>query len=166
MPGIEYLDALRRPHAAEQRLAGGVDRVGGEQRRVEERPEPGDEEHHLGSDEQDHAVAVADLDHAGMIALELGFADHIRPPARHGVEYADGADAENDRRRAEAMVHPGDRAERHDESRDGADDRPRARIDEVIVVVLDLRRSHYCLSVSVPVVLGTYSFQKINTGAR
>ncbi len=71
----------RRPSpfraAAEHRVAGGVNRVGGEQRGIEEGPEPGDEEHHLGGDEQDHAVAVADLHHAGVVALVLGFADHV-----------------------------------------------------------------------------------------
>ena len=166
MPGIEGLDALGRPDAAEQRVAGGVNGIAGEQRRVEEGPEPGDEEHHLGGDEQDHAVAVADLHHAGVIALVLRLADHIRPPARHGVEHADDADAENDRRRREQMMHPGDRADRHDEGRDGADDRPRARIDEVVVVVLDLRRSHCGLSVSGAGVFGTYSSQKSNPGIR
>ena len=48
----------------------------------------------------------------------------------------------------EHVVHPGDRADRHDEGRDRADERPRARIDEVVVVVLDVRRSHCGLSVS------------------
>ena len=164
MPGIEGLDALGRPDAAEQRVAGGVHGIAGEQRRIEEGPEPGDEEHHLGGDEQDHAVAVADLHHAGVVALVLRLADHVRPPARHGVEHADDADAENDRRRREQMMHPGDRADRHDEGRDRADDRPRARIDEVVVVVLDLRRSHCGLSVSGAGVFGTYSSQKSNPG--
>ncbi|WP_233475896.1 cytochrome c oxidase subunit 3, partial [Bradyrhizobium brasilense] len=40
------------------------------------------------------------------------------------------------------VVHPADRAERHDEGRDRADHRPRARVDEMIVVMLDLRLSH------------------------
>ena len=163
MPGIEGLDALGRPDAAEQRVAGGVNGVAGEQRGVEEGPEPGDEEHHLGGDEQDHAVAMADLHHAGVVALVLRFADHVGPPARHGVEHADGADAEDDRRGREQMMHPGDRADRHDEGRDRADDRPRARIDEVVVVMLDLRRSHCGLSVSgAGAVFGTYSSQKSN----
>ena len=30
-------------------------------------PEPGDEEHHFGGDEQDHAVAVRDLHDAGVV---------------------------------------------------------------------------------------------------
>ena len=60
--------------------------VAGEQRGVEVGPEPGDEEHHLGGDEQDHAVAVRDLHHAGVVALELRLADHVAPPADEGVE--------------------------------------------------------------------------------
>mgnify|MGYP003694053829 CR=1 FL=1 len=53
-------------------------------------------------------------------------------------------------RRDEHVVHPGDGADRHDEGRDRADDRPRARVDEMVVVVLDLRRQPLRLSVSVP----------------
>ena len=68
------------------------------QRGVEIGPEPGDEEHHLGGDEQDHAVAVRDLHHAGVIVLDLGFVDDVAPPADHGVGDADGADAEDERR--------------------------------------------------------------------
>ena len=40
-----------------------------EQRHFEEDPEPGDEEHHLEGDEQHHAVAQADGDHRGVVAL-------------------------------------------------------------------------------------------------
>ena len=110
-------------------------RVGREQRDVEVGPEPGDEEHHLGGDEQDHAVAVRDLHHAGVIAAVLGFLDDVAPPARHGVEHADRARAEHQRRDRVHVVHPADRADRHHEGRQRADDRPRARIDEVVVVL-------------------------------
>src|SRR5579883_911639 len=163
MPGIEGFDALGRPgtrHAAcadlgagaasENSVTRGVNGVCREQGRIEKGPEPGDEEHHLGSDEQDHAVAMADLYYAGVVALVLRLADHIRPPARHGVKHPDHADEENDRRPhpTEHVMHPGDGAECHDEGRNGTDDRPRTRIDEVVVVMLDLRRSHSGLSVS------------------
>src|SRR5258708_38724696 len=77
--------------------------------------------------------------------MHRGPRDTHRHPAGQGEEHADGADAEKDGRRDEHVVHPGDRADRHDEGRDGADERPRARIDEVVVVVLDLRRSHWSL---------------------
>src|SRR5206468_10142080 len=91
------------------------------------------------------------------VTLVLGFADHIAPPARHGVEHADGADAEDNRRGGEHVMHPGNGAHRHDEGRNRADHRPRARIDEVVVVVLRVRRSHCGLSVGCAVPFGTYS---------
>ncbi len=50
----------------------------GIERGVEEGPEPGDEEHHLRGDEEDHAVAVADLHDAGVVALVARLADHVR----------------------------------------------------------------------------------------
>src|SRR3546814_3204270 len=39
-----------------------------EEREVEPRPEPADEEHHFGRDEQDHAVAQVQLDDRGVVA--------------------------------------------------------------------------------------------------
>ncbi len=98
MPGIECLDALGGPHAAGESNPPDILDLIGKQRGVEVGPEPGDEEHHLGGDEQDHAVAVRDLHHAGVIAFELGFVDDVAPPADHRVGDADGADAEHDRR--------------------------------------------------------------------
>ena len=68
MPRIEHLGALGRPDAAGEGDARILDCLAGEQAGVEERPEPGDEEHHLRGDEQDHAVAKADLDDARVIA--------------------------------------------------------------------------------------------------
>ena len=41
----------------------------GEERDVEIGPEPGDEEHHLGGDEQDHAVAVVHHDDRRVVAV-------------------------------------------------------------------------------------------------
>ena len=67
--------------------------VAGEQRDVEIDPEPGDEEHHLRGDEQDHAVALADRHDAGVVAV-LGLVMTSRPPGQHGVEDAEQADAE------------------------------------------------------------------------
>ena len=46
--------------------AGDLMHLARKQAGIEEGPEPGDEEHHLGGDEQDHAVTVMDLHHAGM----------------------------------------------------------------------------------------------------
>ena len=44
--------------------------------RVEIGPEPGDEEHHLGGDEQDHAVAQGQLNDRRLIAF-VGFTDDV-----------------------------------------------------------------------------------------
>ena len=142
MPGIEGLDALRRPDAVGDGQPPEIMHVAGEQRGVEIGPEPGDEEHHLGGDEQDHAVAVRDLHHAGVEALVLGLADHVAPPADEGVEDADDAEPEHQRRRGEHVMHPGDAAERHQEGGGGADHRPRARIDQVVVVMLGVSLGH------------------------
>src|SRR5581483_10212131 len=88
VPGIEGFDAFGRPgtrHAAcadlgpgaasENSVARGMNGVGREKGRIEKGPEPGDEEHHLGSDKQDHAVAVTDLHYAGVVALVLRLAN-------------------------------------------------------------------------------------------
>ena len=73
------VDRQRRPMAAEQLVArdhaddvGAVQKVvhaGGEQGRVEVGPEPGDEEHHLRGDEEDHAVAEVQLHDRSMVAV-------------------------------------------------------------------------------------------------
>ncbi len=83
-PRVEHVQALRRPLAA--------DRLGRrrEQRRVEIGPEPGEEEHHLRGDEQDHPVAQVQLDDRRVIAL-VRFADGVRPPAGHGDQHAGDA---------------------------------------------------------------------------
>ena len=141
VPGIEGLDALGRPHAAGDRNPRHVLQFIGEQRGVEIGPEPGDEEHHLRGDEQDHAVAMRDLHHAGMVVLDLGLENDVPPPADHGVEDADRADAEDDRRVSDQMVHPQDQPDRGDEGRGCADRRPRAGIDQVVIVV----RSGMCI---------------------
>src|SRR3546814_16642324 len=70
---IDDLDPLGRPDPAD-----GVDRRG-EEREIEERPEPADEEHDFGGDEQDHAVAEMELHHRRVIAV-LRFLDDVAPP--------------------------------------------------------------------------------------
>ena len=129
--------------AAEKFGAGEVARIGGEQRGREIGPEPRDEEHHLRGDEQDHAVAVRDLHDAGVVALVLGFVDDVAPPGEHGVEHADRAGREQERRGREQLVHPGDQSDREQQGRDRADDRPRARVHEMVVVVLGVRVGHF-----------------------
>ena len=91
VPGIEDLDALGRPDAAGGSDARGLDGFAGEQAGIEEGPEPGDEEHHLGGDEHQHAVAQMEADDRRVIAL-VGFLDDIAPPHEHGVEHADEAE--------------------------------------------------------------------------
>ena len=87
------VNGLRRPVAAGELVAGDhaddVGRVqkvvhaGGEQRGIEIGPEPGDEEHHLRGDEQDHAVAEMELHDRRVIALDA-LADDVAPPHERG----------------------------------------------------------------------------------
>src|SRR3546814_5852425 len=79
---------LGRPDPAD-----GVDRRG-EEREIEERPEPADEEHDFGGDEQDHAVAEMELHHRRVIAV-MRFLDDVAPPQAHRQQYAGQAEKEN-----------------------------------------------------------------------
>src|SRR5262249_39028796 len=98
-------------------------------------PEPGDEEHHFGGDEQDHPVAVRDLHHARVMALVGGLARDVGPPADHRIGGAEDAEEKEPARPYEHMAHPGDAAHRPQERRDRADDRPGTGIHQVVVVV-------------------------------
>ena len=119
MPRIEHLDALRRPVTAGEFDARVLDRLAGEEARVEKGPEPRDEEHHFRGDEQDHPVAVRELHDAGVEAPVLGLTDDVGPPRDHRVEHADQARAEDigtgfqsaDRQ----PLHEHDRADGHHE---------------------------------------------------
>ena len=139
MPGIEDLDALGRPMSAREFDARVFDRLAGEQARIEEGPEPRHEEHHLGGDEQDHAVTMRQLHDAGVETFVLRLAHDIRPPGNHRVEDAQHAGAEHVGARLQTAdgeaLHPHDRADRREEGGDRSNERPRARRDEVIVVV-------------------------------
>src|SRR5215468_1064104 len=99
MPGIECLDSLRRPHAASCRETADIVGFAREQRGVEISPEPGNEEHHLRGDEQDHPVAMRYLNDPRVKALVLGLADDVTPPDDKCVEHAEHTDAEYERRR-------------------------------------------------------------------
>ena len=133
VPGIEGLDASRRPNAINDRRHR-THRVEGA---FEEGPEPCEEEHDLGHDEEDEAIAQADADNRGVIA-GLAFMDHFRPPRVHRVEDAGEADQEHV---GPAVLHPQDRAEQHDEGRDGANERPDRRRKDVVVVILYVRHN-------------------------
>ena len=62
-------------------------------RQLKEHPEPGDEEHHFGSDEEDHAVAQADIDDRRVIA-RAAFLDDVEPPTGAGEHQDQRADDE------------------------------------------------------------------------
>ena len=74
--GVDDLQPLGRPLRGDRggTLGGALDLAvdeahrGREQREVEERPEPADEEHHFRRDEQDHAVAEMELDDGRVVA--------------------------------------------------------------------------------------------------
>ena len=79
------------------------------------------------------------LDDTGMIAA-VGFKDDIAPPHEHGVENDRATPSEHDPGRA--AMHPHDGTDREDEGGDRADDRPRARIDEMIIMVFGVAVGH------------------------
>ena len=135
MPGIQRDNAGRRPTADAD--------IAEEDRGIEIGPEPGDEEHHFRGDEQQHAVAQMQLHHRGVVAQHDGFLDHVAPPAGHGVEHQRQADQEDPglaihRQMEEAgiiLVHPEHGARQHGEGAEGANDRPGAGIDQVVIVL-------------------------------
>jgi hypothetical protein len=106
-----------------------------EQRGVEIGPEPGDEEHHFRGDEQDHAVAVRYLHDAAVIAFKFGLADDVPPPVDHGVGDTDDSSAQDQWRIGRHVMHPQNGADGQNECRCRADRRPRAGIDQVVVVL-------------------------------
>ena len=112
------------------------------ERVLEEGPEPGREEHHLRDDEQHHPVAQADL-HDRRVVARLALGDHVGPPGVHGVEHDHEADQRDP---GPAVVEPQHRAAQHDDGADRAGERPDARRQDVVVVVLVAghRRSLYC----------------------
>jgi hypothetical protein len=57
----------------------------GEQREIEEGPEPADEEHHFRSDEQDHPVTLVKLNHRRVIA-GVCFAHDLGEPLEHAKQ--------------------------------------------------------------------------------
>ena len=102
-PRVQHLDALGRPLPADRSTARR------EQRAVEERPEPGEEEHHLRGDEQDHPVAQVKLDDRRVIA-GVRLADGVRPPVVHGDQHAERSRAAMTRHAVAVVVQPHHRA--------------------------------------------------------
>src|SRR5690606_28598821 len=147
-------EALGRPVTTGELAASNLYRIAGEQRSIEEGPEPGDKEHQLGSDEHHHAVAQVQGHHTRVMAF-MGFLKRVAPPCVHDVEHDQQADreypvlrlcevkAQQLERVAVHRAHPGDAAECHQERTNASQEGPRARIDDVIVVILGMGASHY-----------------------
>jgi hypothetical protein len=121
---VEGHRSRRRP----DRVRRGVADIVGVKGEVEEGPEKGDEEADLAGDEQHHPVTKPEANHRRMrrgVALQ----HHVAPPARHhrGGEH----DAETEH---PPVVEVGDQddAEHDAERGERADDRPGARLDEVV----------------------------------
>src|SRR5260221_13345019 len=110
----------------------------GEQRSIKESPEESREKHHFGSEEQGHAIAQADLHHAGMLSLMLAFVDDVGEPEEHGAEDEDNAGHDPPDRRQDAQrlaVHELPHAEGEDKGTQRAGQRPRAGIDQMIRMI-------------------------------
>ncbi|MPL75514.1 hypothetical protein SDC9_21338 [bioreactor metagenome] len=127
VPGVEDLGAGGRPDAVLQRIVG-AERI---HRVLEEVPEPDDEEHHLGHDEEDEAIAQSDPHDRRMLA-RLALAHHVGPPADHAVEHQQKPRNEGV---GGDVLHPEHRAEQHDEGAKRAQQRPDRRRQDLIVVV-------------------------------
>src|SRR5690606_13626685 len=101
-----------------------------------------------------HAIAQVQGHDPRMMPL-MGFLNRIAPPRIHGVKHHQEADqedpvvclsevdAEQRKRIAVHGAHPGDAAKGHQKCADAAHEGPRAWIDDVIVVILDMGASHY-----------------------
>lgn len=77
-PGVEGNYALGRPETSYLNSRG--------EARMEESPEEGEEEHHLGNNEENKAKAKTPLNGSGMATLKGSFANDIAPPKSHRVE--------------------------------------------------------------------------------
>src|SRR6476661_3254560 len=78
---------------------------------------------------------MRDLDDLGVVAFMSRLTSNIGPPSEHRVENADHADTENIWRRREHVVHPGDAADCRYKRGNRTERRPRAGLDQVIVVL-------------------------------
>eukprot|EP00963_Diacronema_lutheri_P014493 scaffold3008_cov1771-Pavlova_lutheri.AAC.5 len=126
-PGIQCLDAFGRPHGAQ------LD--GGGQAGVEEAPEEGGEEHHLGHDEEHHAILQATLYRLGVMSLVGGFAHHVAPPDVHGVHQHGGSQGEGSPAPA-IGVHVHHAPQGRGQGCQGGEEGPRAGVHQVEGVFL------------------------------
>src|SRR6202167_6792520 len=134
---------LRRPDpTAEIKEPVGL-RIGGIERVPEKGPEPGDEEHDLRSDEQDHAKGQA-MAHYNIVVAALSLGDDVTPPARHGEQ--DACDADGQKPWAETRpVHEEYETKSREKPESRANERPRAWLDEMKSRPIRNRRVGHCL---------------------
>src|SRR5690242_3835467 len=85
---------------------------------------------------------MRDLNYARVEAFKLSFPDDIAPPRHERIEHAEHADAEDQRRGGIHMMHPAYAADRHDKDGHCTDSRPRARVHQMVVVMLGMRVGH------------------------
>src|SRR5215217_1329379 len=78
---------------------------------------------------------MRDLDDLGVVAFMGRLTSNIGPPSEHRVENADHADTENIWCRREHVMHPGDAPDCRHECGNRTERRPRARLDQVIIVL-------------------------------
>ena len=132
MPRVEGFDSVGGPVPAGKGRALELDGLAGEHARVEVGPEPCEKEHDFGGDEKNHSVPHVDLNDGRVVALSA-FADDVAPPSQHGVQGDGRAD---DERPVCSSVHDHHESDGEDERAGCADDRPCARLDQVIIVFL------------------------------
>src|SRR5262249_36965309 len=90
------------------------------------------EEHHLGRDEEQHAVAQTEPDDWRVQARRTALAHHVAPPEEHRAEYHDDTGDQCD---VVAEMGSEDDAENSQQAADRANDRPRAWIHEMVRLV-------------------------------
>src|SRR3546814_9058268 len=79
------------------------------------------------------------LHHRGVMTFMLGFANDVAPPADHRVEHDQQARYGPE---IAVTVEDGDQAQRQRESAVGAEHRPRAQVDKMVIVVAGTAGGH------------------------
>ena len=100
---------------------------------VKQRAEERGEEHDLGENEPRHAPAERAV-HLLVVGAGFAFADHLAEPAEHHV-HDDGGTGEHDPRAGADAVHGQDETQRQTEQAGRSDNRPRARIRQIVITV-------------------------------
>ena len=126
MERVEREDVRRRPDQHPVALGFRVEQE------VEIGPEEAREEHHLGPDEQHHAVAQAQANDRRMRTGGAGFLDDVAPPHEGGAECQQRA---GDQHEVAMVVRGQDDAEHNKEAAQRGDDRPRAGVGQMVGVL-------------------------------